>query len=431
MRQRLRTDGGVTLVEVVVAFVVFALGATAVAAVLATALHLSGNNRQRVQAAQIAADEIETTRAAISASAPVATGIATYTKTVGSTTFTVTRTVRWVGIAQSGSLCDSGQTTTPSYQRIDVAVSWTSKVGTPPVTANAIVTPPVGTLSKNSITIPVLVEGGALTGQSDITVTATPTSGGSTVTTTTDSDGCAVFANLTPGTYTIAVDTPGYVDTADVVAHSETDGSTTTGTTSVVRILYDQAASLGIGVVDPNGATIDTAIYPLPSNLPVVVVQSGSSAFPKSLHLTPSTPTATISGVFPFSQTGGAYSATAGTNACSTSSVSAATGSPAPAGSTTLNVPLDAVTAAFQNASGVPYGGATITSIASTSPCTSDSYTTFGAGGTHLTTSAAGTASFALPYGSYQVTLTTASGSSVTGTMALSATTPTVTVTTR
>jgi hypothetical protein len=337
---------------------------------------------------------LATARAAIDNNVTLPTGLTVSTQTVGGTPYTIKRTVRWVGIAQSGSLCSSGSTTSSvSFQRVDASVTWPTMGGIPAVTSNTIVAPPAGTLSTNSITIPVLVQSAALAGESGMTVTATPTGGGSPQTAVTDSDGCAVFADMTPGTYTVALNTAGYVDTAGVTAHSETDGSTATGMTAVVSILYDQAATLSLGLVNQNGAAIGSS-FPLPSTLQTVVTQTGSSAFPKTVTLTPASPTTTVNPVFPFNSTGGVYGATAYSTACSTSAASTTSGSPAPGGTASLSIPLDSVTGTFTNTAGTALSGYTITAITGTaSGCTSEVYSTFGTSGTRLVTSGTGAAS--------------------------------------
>ena len=73
----------------------------------------------------------------------------------------------------------------------------------------------------------------------------------------TNSDGCAFFAFLTPGTYTVSLNTVGYVNRQSVQNPSQTVG-VTVGNVSSVQFDYDQAATLSLTFAADAGGTIPT-----------------------------------------------------------------------------------------------------------------------------------------------------------------------------
>lgn len=104
-------DGGFTVVEVVVAFLLFAIVGTAAIAAVVNATKTSHMTQQRIQAADLAQQDIAQSVAAYEAGTlPSST---TYTATSGSESFTVTRTVAFVG---SATACSSGNAFTVHVQ---------------------------------------------------------------------------------------------------------------------------------------------------------------------------------------------------------------------------------------------------------------------------------------------------------------------------
>lgn len=128
-----RRDGGFSLVEVIVATGLFVVFASAGAAVTIGSLHTSGDNRQRVSAANLADQEIEVSRAAFRDS-PASVANETVYPTVGANSFTVSRQVKWLSAA--GSAVCSGQpctVATGSDLVVQVQVSWPGLGSRPPV----------------------------------------------------------------------------------------------------------------------------------------------------------------------------------------------------------------------------------------------------------------------------------------------------------
>lgn len=106
LTQRLRrgdTDGGFTVLEVVVSFVLFAVVSTAATTAVVNATKTSHGTQQRVQAAGLAQQDIAQSVAAYqTGTMPKNT---TYTAAAGAESFAVTREVAFVG---SATACTSG-----------------------------------------------------------------------------------------------------------------------------------------------------------------------------------------------------------------------------------------------------------------------------------------------------------------------------------
>ena len=111
----------------------------------------------------------------------------------------------------------------------------------PPVVIHSVVAPPVGGALVVSATTPIAT---GTTGSSGVTglpgLTATLTGPSTTSPLTTDSAGCAIFAGLTAGSYTLNMTPPtGYVDK---------DGNTTIATqnptVTATQTLYASAPTL-------------------------------------------------------------------------------------------------------------------------------------------------------------------------------------------
>lgn len=380
---------------------VFALGALAVIASLTTTGKLSRTNRQRVQAASIAQQQLNLVREQVKNSVTDPIGRTVATSTLGATTYTITQDTSWTSLGQSGDDCTVGALAgSVAYQRVAVSVTWPG--GTSPVTDDAVVTPPANKLSADTITIPVQLVTGSLAPLANQTVTITPTSGGAITSEVTDSYGCVVFAQLAPGLYTVAVNTPGYVDTLGVTNHVEQDGQSSPGIVPVVRILYDNPASLTVTPSCTGPAVCSFALYPpAPSGFRYTLLQSGWAG--GSAVITANGGSAVLkSPVFPFTATtGGSYSGFAGTCTDANKSNTVATSAqPTPGGSGSITIPMASATFVFSR-SGTPVTmtNATITATDASGGC-ADTYTW-----TAKTINGALGVALSIPYGAFTWTL--------------------------
>lgn len=111
--------------EIVVSLGVFSVIATAGGAVMVDALQTSGDNRERVRAANLADQEIERARAAFR-SAPATLVDRTVTESVEGGTYTVVRDVTWLS-ATGSAMNAAGQpytVVTGESLLVEVKVKW-------------------------------------------------------------------------------------------------------------------------------------------------------------------------------------------------------------------------------------------------------------------------------------------------------------------
>lgn len=383
-RNRSGDADGFTLIEVIAAMVVFAIAASAIVSILVTTLRTSLNDRRRVVATSLAQQAVELARDQVK-NAIYSTGTTTATQTVGGTDYTVTTTRAWTSVGQTGSACTGAVSGNVAYLRISANVTWANSTST--ISSNAIATP----LSPNAITIPVQIVDRNDSARSGVLVTLTSLDGSTTQSATTDSNGCAVFSQLTPAKYNINVNVAGYVDTTTVAAtnHTEQDGLTIPGVTPVVVIPYDHPGTLQLSLSY-------TATFFAPNTLTYTVGQTGWTDTQSITTTSSSTPVNLT--VFPFTVNtpGSGYSAYAG--ACSadqpTSIPSTTVGSPTASGTTTLSVPLQSVQFTFKTSFGTIQKSAVVTA---TDSCGSSYSWPAGA----VTNSSTGLTKLALPVGVY------------------------------
>jgi hypothetical protein len=299
--------------------------------------------------------------------------------------------------------------------------------GVTPVVSDTTLAPPVGAYSTNSGHIAVKVLDGTGAGEDDMSVQI---NGPVVESLPTNSDGCAFFAFLTPGTYVVSLNSVGYVNRQSVQNPSQTVG-VTVGNVSSVQFDYDRAATLSLTFTADAGGTI-------PSDLPVTL---GNVQFqPNGVHTyTGSGLTRSIGNLFPANDgytvwsgscadadpegqqpnSGGAY----WTNGQRADPVST------PPGATTAGtIAVKTATITVTGTGGLPLAGATVVAThAADSVCAS--------GETHVLgiTSATGVLTTALPFGTWQITVTGKSPATTWPSVVLDPTlpaTPTVTVAT-
>jgi type II secretory pathway pseudopilin PulG len=312
-----RGEAGLTIVELLVAMVIFAMVALSLAYTLQMALLSTRDDRNRVQAAHLAARELEIARNEFGSTS---TGPATLGGTsvvtnphqlpggtagqplkVDGTTYTVVRKVEWLPAGTGSSPCDGGSAVNYPSLGVNVKVTWTAMHGTPAVESNTILTPPKGTLNTGMAFVAAKILGASGTGLGGIAVTLTGP-GGSPVVTTAD-DGCAVFALTTMGSYTATIGSTGYVTFDGQPGSSKSGISVTAGTLQQVNFTYDQAATLVVALPDDHH-------HARPAPLPGLVYFNPGLVPLGTRTVTPGAASTTIGSLWPFSD---GYSVWAGT----------------------------------------------------------------------------------------------------------------------
>jgi prepilin-type N-terminal cleavage/methylation domain-containing protein len=257
LRRRLRArdpESGFTLVELVVAMLLIAIMMSASLYSVLQGLSLSRDSQDRVVASGLVTgilQKVETTALTVSgfeSLSPTTQNLPS--RTIQGATFKFVQTTEWVNRGVSGTVCNSG-TNSSLILRATVVGTWGPAES---VTDSTLLAPPNGALSSSNGSLPVQVDQSNGTGFAGATVTATPASGSAT-TITTGSDGCAFFAQLTPGSYTVAVSSAGGVDNferstwSSAVAPSQYTIQVTAG---------GEQNSLASGLIDyEQGGTVD------------------------------------------------------------------------------------------------------------------------------------------------------------------------------
>jgi prepilin-type N-terminal cleavage/methylation domain-containing protein len=295
------TDDGFTVVEVLVAMMVFAIIALGVGYSTLTTMRMSSDARSREVAANLAASEIDTVRAI---GDPFAVFDAKHDVTVSGTTYTVKRSAGWVSTTGTVGGCGTG-TGTLQYKRVNVGVSWPAQFGAGTAAHADTVLAPRGRLADpTSGSVLVSVLGADGTGTSGVAVSIT--SGGAAVTSpisATDMDGCSYALKVPEGTYNVTLSRAGYLDQSQQAAPTASV-SVVKGRTVSAAFSYARATSYtvryagggtpapalpddlsvswfgGTGLSVTRGAPSVVSLYPFPSGYTAVagsVVTAGGS----------------------------------------------------------------------------------------------------------------------------------------------------------
>jgi type II secretory pathway pseudopilin PulG len=368
---RASDEAGLGLIELMFAFVVFSIIALGVAYGLQSASATTRQNRNRVQAANLASRELEISRqefqnkdidgpaligdaGTVTNPHPLPSQTGGNPLTIDGLAFTVVREVQWLPAGVGQSPCDGGSAVTYPVLAVSVTVTWPQMGSTQPVRSNTVLSPSKEHVSGGDAYLAIKVVGAAGGAQAGIPVTVTNGST-TTMTTSTSADGCAVFE--VPGTnvatgYAVTVAKAGYV--------SNTFTTTGTGSLSVVAgglartsIAYDKAATLTVLLKSRSGYALPTEL--LPVTLYSTDIVGGVKAFPGA------TPLTTITNLWP-STTGyvswpGACTQSDPNNAGSTRQTAVAV---SPGGTGAASHTLPAVTLTLLDSLDQPVAGRTV-----------------------------------------------------------------------
>ena len=398
---------GYSVVELVAAVTIFALVFAAVSLGIGRALDITRNNRNRTTAAYLAASELEEVRSASFDQVALGRTVCSYqtpspTCSIPSP-YTVTREVSWVTPTATSSSCNvpnGSSGAALAYKRVNVQVTWDDMRAVNPVSSQTLLTPPAGAYDPDNGHIAVRVfdrTAAPLPGQ---TVTL---SGPATTNQVSTADGCAFFAYLDPGTYTVSLSTAGHVGRQGDQPATQT-GAVLASQITTLQFDYDRAATLDVALLAPAGAEIPAGIATTVANSNLTV---GTKSFSEAS--TGGGATRTVTPLFPFSsgyQVWAGECADADPGAHPGGSRGAALASN-PGATTSGSATLDAVDVVVRSASGTPVPGATVTAThAGVTGCPSGLTLT-----SATPTDANGRLLLALPYGTWTITATGGSGS--------------------
>jgi hypothetical protein len=242
-----RAEGGLTLVEIVVAMFIFTIISVGVLYTMMSLLSVTRDSRSRQVAANLAAQEIDLAR---DISDIFNVGTYEHDVVLNGDTFSVSRTQEWVYSSGDAAACGTG-TGALRYKFVHVSVTWPGMRGGDDggVTSETFINPNerINDVTKGSLVVGVTTVGGE--GVQNATVTAVPSTG-STLTGKTDVDGCVFFLGVVPNSnFTVTVTAPPattYVDFTGDSSPSRTGVSVVAGSATSLPFTYDPAGTLRV-----------------------------------------------------------------------------------------------------------------------------------------------------------------------------------------
>lgn len=267
IRRRLHLDArsteGLTLIEVLVAMMIFAFIAVGVALALTSSLAAARDNRSRITAASLASAEIDRVRA-------IGDPFQVHDVVPGvlagpANAFTVTTDTSWVSPAGADATC--GTSGGPlQYKLVTVKVTWQGMRAA--VTSDTLIAP-TGRINDPTMgTILISVKNAIGLGSAGVSFTA-----GSLTTTPTDVDGCAYVLKVPPGSYTVTLNQAGYIDYAQSLTPSQTK-SVTAGSATSYTFQYDKAATFNIAYASGTPTPV------LPTDLDTTFINTTFGVYP-------------------------------------------------------------------------------------------------------------------------------------------------------
>lgn len=248
LRTRLRAaqpDSGVSLIEVIIAMLVFAIIAVGVGYSTVTILKITDDTRARQVATNLATTAIDAAR---SIPDPFDIVNLTTTQVVGDTTYTIVRSTSWVETSGADVGCGTG-TGTLQAKRVNVTVTWNGMLTTTqPVRSDSLISPDTRINDPARGTIRVSVLGVDGVGEAGVSVTITPTTGGAVLTEQpelTDTDGCSFALKVVPGTYSVTINRSNSVDQNQATSPTKSVVVVAGGSVAA-QFQYDYAAQFSV-----------------------------------------------------------------------------------------------------------------------------------------------------------------------------------------
>jgi len=385
LQDRERRAEGFTLIEVLVSMAILGIFLGAVLSLLVASTGLARGNAQRTMAANLLTSQIEAVRAMPTLSIP--DGRQVTTTVASGTTYTITQDSSL--ISSDATTC-SGLQTTFSYKLVSVRITWPGMGSIRPVRGDTLKALGVGSdgVNMNSGLLAVSVAGASGRPTSGVDVTLSP--GGAIL--STDENGCALFADLAPGTYTATMSTPGYAGTTNTQSVSLSDLTVVGGQVQRATVTYDLARTIQVETDAPSTAIIPAGLplrigdtYVPDTTLPSCSAQPGFAACSSGLP-------GQLSGLFP-----AVYQVKLGACAETSPSQASVDLTPATPPATPVTVPVGVVQVMVK-AQGAPIDATVTATHAPASGCPG--------GETYILAVTGGTGSFVLPYGTWTLSTT-------------------------
>jgi hypothetical protein len=260
------SDEGLTILEVVVACVIFATAATVLAGLLIKTGGLAQSNTERTTAANLATQQMEKLRATKAVNIPDGLTLIGPV-TIGGTPYTLKQYVKYA--TQSGTAC-TGTGTDLTAKEITILVDWPNQGNVQDVRSDTIRTiqasDDVLTASKGAAAVTVQAADG--TGSQDVVVTLTTNTGSFVASQTSGSDGCVVFTGLNAGSYIARANTVGFVNQDGNQSTATSAFGVTANTISKAILPYDEFGGLSMTPQPPDVS------YPVPNGIGITLTTS-------------------------------------------------------------------------------------------------------------------------------------------------------------
>lgn len=402
-------EAGFSLIEVIIAMMVFMIIATAVAYTMTAALKATKDSRSRVEAANLASQEIDLDRSTANIFNLLDT---TRSVSVNGQAFTIKRSTQWVSDPNVAQSCGTGGGGSLRYKRINVSVTWAGMANpAAAVRSDTLLEPGVHLNDPTKGTILVSVADQSGVGIAGVSVSAVPSliPNGAVAPSTpavTDSQGCTYLLSVMPGNYDITVSKVSYLD-----------GDQKTTPFQTVPVVAGSSASTTFTI--DQQATVNLAYAPNYTATTPMIATNANVSFVASTETAVTTGPVTSMNLFPYS---GGYLVYAGNIGASTPYCNSVDPGQWPAGPSLMGpaMPagvrqLAASTSPGGTSSGVPVvmGIATVTGLTTGQFLTAEQQTLAVAGSsdpgcafpsTYQFTSVSGTsATIALPFGRWKL----------------------------
>jgi hypothetical protein len=238
IRSRLRSEDGFTLVEMLAASILLVIAVIGTFTALEAVGRAGVQERYRLQAYSAAQDDQARLRGL---KVTQLIGLSqTRNVSIDGINFTVKSSSRVITDSTGTQSCDQG-TAAADYMTITSTVSWPNMT-VKPIAITSIVTPPTGTFDESTGTLAVAVQDSRGVGIPNIGLSG---SGAGSFSGVTGDNGCAIFAALPEGNYTLTSSASDYVDKDGNPAGSQPT-SVVAQSTNTVALQLDRPGSVDV-----------------------------------------------------------------------------------------------------------------------------------------------------------------------------------------
>lgn len=293
--RRIRTsESGVSLIEVIVAMMIFAIISVGVSYSLLSAFTITNDSRSRAVATNLAAQEIDLDRSAADFFGLVSTTTPKLVQVPAGTglTYSISRTVSLVYGSGGDVDCNSSSASSMLYKRIHVAITWPKMIGTA-VVADTLLAPSTKISIDTLGTILVSTRTSAGAPLAGVTVAVSPNPGSTP--TPTDSLGCGYVLKVPPGTYSVQVSKTGYIDPFQNQTPSKTV-TVNAGQSTSAGFTLDKYGTVGWSYQSTSGAALPNNL--VTSFMSTYGVYQTPATTPTTAQLYPSTEYDVVAGSY-------------------------------------------------------------------------------------------------------------------------------------